>query len=371
MERALSLALSGWGGALPNPMVGAVLVKGGKVIGEGAHLKDGGEHAEIRCLRSVGSFLKCSESEAREAARGSTLYVTLEPCSTKGRTGACTEAIISSGIKEVVVAAPDPNPKHSGRGVEILREAGIVCECGVLREKSEKMNFVFNYSITHRKALVALKCAMSSDGKIAERRGVRTRITGDEARENLMKWREHFPSIGVGAATVVADNPSLSARFSDGREIFRTRLVLDSHLTLADFHKAKNIRSFNLFSDSRETVVVCASDAEERREEALSNMGVKVMRLSADRRSEADFWEELKSRLYCEMGIAGLMVEGGAGVYKSLMEAGAADYAFIYKSRIRLGKGALPAFERRLEIPNPDEFLTFANGDTLSRGKIV
>jgi diaminohydroxyphosphoribosylaminopyrimidine deaminase/5-amino-6-(5-phosphoribosylamino)uracil reductase len=227
MRLALRLARRGYGMTSPNPMVGAVLVKGGKIIGRGWHRRAGGPHAEIVALRDA--------QKRGHSAKGSTLYVTLEPCCTHGRTPPCTEAIIAAGIKRVVIGATDPNPKHSGRGLKILKRAGIaatrwgetpsslnkkVTKSGLERlsphqkiaDECEKLNEAFNHWIVHHTPFVTVKAAMTLDGKIATASGESKWITGEKARAYGMKLRQGSDAILVGINTILADDPSLTAR---------------------------------------------------------------------------------------------------------------------------------------------------------------
>jgi diaminohydroxyphosphoribosylaminopyrimidine deaminase / 5-amino-6-(5-phosphoribosylamino)uracil reductase len=208
MRLALRLAARGYGLTSPNPMVGAVLVKGGQIIGRGWHHGAGLPHAEIEALR---------DAERRgHTARGATLYVTLEPCSTHGRTPPCTEAIMAAGIKRVVVAATDPNPKHAGRGLKLLRRVKVEVVPGICEAEATRLNEAFNHWIVHRTPWVTVKAAMSLDGKIATRTGESKWITGKESRAYAMKLRAGCDAILVGINTVLADDPSLTLRVPEG-----------------------------------------------------------------------------------------------------------------------------------------------------------
>ena len=217
-QLALRLARRGYGATSPNPMVGAVLVKGGKIIGRGWHRRAGLPHAEIEALRDA--------QKRGHNPRGATLYVTLEPCCTHGRTPPCTDAIIAAGIKQVVVGATDPNPKHAGKGFKILRRAGIEVLWGVrpragalntanarrteIADECAKLNEAFNHWIVHRTPFVTVKAAMTLDGKIATASGESKWITGEKARAHGMKLRQGSDAILVGINTILADDPSLT-----------------------------------------------------------------------------------------------------------------------------------------------------------------
>src|SRR5882724_1283885 len=204
MRLALRLARRGCGATSPNPMVGAVLVKRGKIIGQGWHRRAGGPHAEIEAFR---------DAQARgNDPKGSTLYVTLEPCSTHGRTPPCTDAIKAARIKKVVVAASDPNPAHAGRAFRLLKRTGIKVVHGILADKAARLNEAFNHWIIHRTPFVTVKAAMTLDGKIATAAGESKWITGPTARAHGMRLRQESDAILVGINTVLVDDPGLTAR---------------------------------------------------------------------------------------------------------------------------------------------------------------
>jgi len=235
MRRAIELARSVWGTTHPNPMVGAVIVEDaaheceapGVILAEGATSPDGGPHAERVALAAHDATAPCPPSPY------TTLYVTMEPCSTEGRTGACTDAIIASGIRRVVVGTLDPNPAHAGRGIDILRAAGIEVMTGVLEAECRDLNIIFNHWITANTPLFAAKTATSLDGRIACRTGDSRWITGEAARADVMHWRRLFPAIAVGAGTVAQDNPRLTARIEGEEEWCPIRFVFDGLLSTA------------------------------------------------------------------------------------------------------------------------------------------
>ena len=222
MRRALELARQGWGATHPNPMVGALIVEDGEIVAEGFHTKAGEPHAEIMALRALG----------RKPEPGATLYVTLEPCCTTGRTPPCTEAIIAAGIRRVVVGATDPNPRHAGHGFEVLRAAGVEVVTNVLAAECADLNLIFNHWIVQKRPLLAAKVATTIDGRIACRTGESKWITGEPARADVMRWRRLFPAIAVGAGTVASDDPQLTARLPEG-EWCPWRFVFDAALSTA------------------------------------------------------------------------------------------------------------------------------------------
>ena len=234
MRRALALARRAWGRTSPNPMVGAAAVRDGQIVGEGFHPRAGEPHAEVFALRAAG-----------EAARGATLYVTLDPCSTYGRTPPCTEAILRAGVARVVAATADPNPAHAGRGLEILREAGVAVTTGVLAEEAEELNKGFFHRMRTGRPYVILKMAMTLDGKIATASGESKWITGAAARARVQKLRQWCDAIMVGAATVRLDRPGLIVRSPRNWPCWPERWVF-GHMTrdeLERFFPDGNVRS--------------------------------------------------------------------------------------------------------------------------------
>lgn len=217
MRRALTLARRGMGWTSPNPMVGAVLVKDGQIIGEGYHQKYGAPHAERNALAS------CTQS-----AQGATLYVTLEPCCHYGKQPPCTQAILDAGITRVVVGSRDPNPLVAGKGLEQLSSHGVSVETGVLERECEQLNEAFFHYIQTRRPYVVMKYAMTMDGKIATRTGASQWITGEQARQRVHLDRHRYCAILVGVGTVLADDPLLTCRMEGGRNPLR--IICDTHL---------------------------------------------------------------------------------------------------------------------------------------------
>ena len=364
MQLALRLARRGLGATSPNPMVGAVLVQGGKIIGRGWHRRAGGPHAEIEALRDAQSH--------GHPPRGATLYVTLEPCSTHGRTPPCTDAIIAAGIRRVVIGATDPNPKHAGKGFKILRRAGIkVVSLGAdspspglrppsppagerdgvrgrsfgykLTDECVKLNETFNHWIVQRTPFVTVKAAMTLDGKIATASGESKWITGEKARAHGMKLRRNSDAILVGINTILADDPSLTARtkMEDGRWKMAKpirRIVLDS--------RARTPLNAKVVSDGHAalTTIVVSKAAPKRRVAALAkrvNVLVAPVSKSAigNRQSAIDLCWLLK-KLGAE-NVTSLLVEGGGEVNASFLLGGCAQrVAFFYAPKILGGREA-------------------------------
>ncbi|MBI5768983.1 MAG: bifunctional diaminohydroxyphosphoribosylaminopyrimidine deaminase/5-amino-6-(5-phosphoribosylamino)uracil reductase RibD [Verrucomicrobia bacterium] len=317
MRRALELARSEWGNTHPNPMVGALIVEEGRIVAEGAHAQDGGPHAERLALLARG----------KTPRPGATMYVTLEPCSTPGRTGACTDAIIASGIKRVVVGATDPFAEHAGRGFEVLRRAGIEVITGVLERECADLNLVFNHWVKHGPMLAA-KAAITLDGKIACRTGDSKWITNESARADVHRWRRLFPGIAVGAMTVLKDNPRLTARCEGQPEWCPWRFVFDGLLrTVVDKNPPR------VFTDEfrERTIVVTTPHGGLGYVRKLRDLGIKVWCFESEtqRVAFADFRKKC-----AEERIAGVYFEGGAQLLSELVRARQLDYFFIYRAPV-------------------------------------
>ena len=336
MRLALRLARRGYGTTSPNPTVGAVLVKGGKILGRGRTAPAGGPHAEIEAIRDAQS--------TQQNLQGSTLYVTLEPCCTHGRTPPCTHAIIAAGIKRVVVAASDPNPKHAGRGFELLRKAGLKVETGLLAEEASRLNETFNHWIVHRTPFVTVKSAMTLDGKIATVRGESKWITGEKARAHGMKLRQGADAILVGVNTVIADDPRLMLRRVQSPKskvqtpkILR-RVVLDPN--------ARTPLSAKILNDkfaAWTTIVVSEKAGKKQISELAKKVNVVVAPLSNSKfktqNSKLDLRWLLK-RLGAE-NVTSLLVEGGGETNANFLEQKLVQrIAFFYAPKILCGRDA-------------------------------
>ncbi len=326
MRLALNLARRGYGKTSPNPMVGAVLVKGEKIIGRGWHWRAGLPHAEIEALRDA--------QKRGHPPRGATLYVTLEPCCTHGRTPPCTDAIIAAGIKKVVVGATDPNPKHAGKGFKILRRAGIEVVHGVLAEECKKLNETFNHWIVHRTPFVTVKAAMTLDGKIATANGESKWITGEKARTHGMKLRQDSDAILVGINTILADNPRLTFRAEQGvgskKQVKRIRrIILDS--------MARTPLTAKVVCDefAALTTIVTGKSAPKRRAAALAKKVNVVVAPTAKSKLDLNW---LLKKLGAE-NVNSLLVEGGGEVNASFLLGGFAQrIAFFYAPKILGGR---------------------------------
>jgi diaminohydroxyphosphoribosylaminopyrimidine deaminase/5-amino-6-(5-phosphoribosylamino)uracil reductase len=347
MGLALRLARRGCGMTSPNPMVGAVLVKNGKIIGRGWHRRAGLPHAEIEALRDA--------QKRGHSAKGATLYVTLEPCCTHGRTPPCTEAITVAGIRRVVAGTTDPNPRHAGRAFKILRRAGIevtppgsagVPRADTLATECERLNEAFNHWVVHRAPFVTVKAAMTLDGKIATASGESKWITGEKARAHGMKLRQGSDAILVGINTILADDPSLTARtkmenggWKMGKPL--RRIILDS--------MARTPLTAKVVSDKHAalTTVVVSKSAPKNRVAALSKrVNVIVASVSksliVNRQSSISLRWLLK-RLGAE-NVTSLLVEGGGEVNASFLLGGFAQrVAFFYAPKILGGRDSRKA----------------------------
>jgi len=315
MRRAIELARKAWGETHPNPMVGALIVEGGRVVAEGWHRAAGRPHAEVEALRALG----------RAPSAEATLYVTLEPCSTCGRTGACTDAILESGIRRVVVGASDPNPAHAGRGLEILREGGLDLCAGVLAEECADLNLIFNHWITRGEPLFAFKIATTLDGKFAAASGHSRWVTGEAARADVMRWRRYFPAIAVSGRTVLADNPALTSR-ADRAPWCPRRFVLDRELNTLE-----RPTELQVYTDPfrERTTVVHAAEAPADRLAALADSGLASWVLPA---GPGGIDLAAFRRRCAEEAICGVYFEPGPRLAGALIEGGQADYAFVYQA---------------------------------------
>jgi diaminohydroxyphosphoribosylaminopyrimidine deaminase/5-amino-6-(5-phosphoribosylamino)uracil reductase len=318
MRRALELARQAWGCTHPNPLVGALIVENGQVVAEGFHAHDGGPHAERVALAALG----------RTPAPNATLYVTLEPCSTHGRTGACCDAIRQSGIRRVVAGATDPNPAHAGQGFELLRSSGVEVVAGVLATECADLNLIFNHWITTGGPLLAAKVASTLDGKIACRTGESKWITGETARADVHHWRRYFPGIAAGAMTILKDNPRLTARAPDGTTWCPLRFVFDGLLrTVTHTHLP------HVYTDEYRdrTIVVTTPHGGMGYVRKLRDLGVQVwvMPTATQRVNFADF-----RRRCSEEKVTGVYFEGGAQLISELLRSRQLDYLFAYRAPV-------------------------------------
>ncbi len=320
MRRAIELARKAWGQTHPNPMVGAVIVEGGEIVAEGFHAADGGPHAERVALTNLG----------RAPKPGATMYVTLEPCSTHGRTGACTEALIAAKISRAVVGASDPHLGHEEKAFSILREAGIEVTSGVLARECRDLNLIYNHWAAKRSPLLAVKSALTLDGKIATRTGDSKWITGELARADVMRWRRLFPAIAVGAGTVMRDNPKLTARIAGEEEWSPIRFVFDGLLrSVTD----RNLPQLYTDRYHDRTIVVTTNHGGMGYVRKLKDLGVEVWCLSSP--TQRVQLAEFRQRCAAEK-ITGVYFEGGSQLVSECLQERQIDYLFLYRAPILL-----------------------------------
>jgi diaminohydroxyphosphoribosylaminopyrimidine deaminase/5-amino-6-(5-phosphoribosylamino)uracil reductase len=305
MQRALKLAERGAGWTNPNPMVGAVIVKDGRIIGEGWHKLYGSDHAEVDAFRN-----------ATEDVRGADMYVTLEPCSHYGKTPPCAKAIIENGIKRVFVGLTDPNPLVSGRGIRMMRDSGIHVESGFLEEEGRKLNEVFLKYITTGIPFCVMKTAMTLDGKIATAKGDSKWITGELSRKHVHELRHRLSGIMVGIGTVLADDPMLTARLEEGEAKDPVRIVVDS--------RARTPLDARVFNPESKAGIIIAVTGNACREkvEALEARGAEVI-VTPSKDGGVDLGFLMK-----ELGrrrIDSVLLEGGGRLNYAALQSGAVD----------------------------------------------
>lgn len=310
MARAIELAKRGVGAVDPNPLVGAVIVRSGKIIGEGWHQRFGGAHAEINAFKSL-----------KEDCKGAEMYVTLEPCAHYGKTPPCALAVAEKGIKKVYIGITDPNPKVAGKGAEILRNAGIEVEIGVMEKECRELNRVFLKHITTAMPYVLLKCAASLDGKTACCTGESKWISCEESRKEVMELRNYYMGIMAGINTVLADDPRLTCRLEGGRDPYR--IIIDSKMRLPLDAK--------VIGNDGKCIVAAAADSEKRR--LLEEKGVKVL-ICGDGGKVG-----LKKLMYelGAIGINGILLEGGGTLAFSAMQSGIVDRVRLYTAPMFIG----------------------------------
>ncbi len=323
MRRALRLAEGGRGLTSPNPMVGAVLVREGEVVGEGYHAAAGRPHAEIEALGAAGA-----------RADGATLYVTLEPCAHWGRTPPCAPAVVAAGVGRVVAALSDPNPAVAGRGFAILREGGVAVTAGVLEREAERQNRVFLTATRHGRPHVTLKAAMTLDGRIADVHGESKWITGEAARSHAHRLRSEADAILVGVGTVLRDDPLLTVRLDRPWPREPLRVVLDARA-----RTPAAARLIGAGSPARALVAV-GEEAAPEAVQALSAAGAVVVRLATSRgRVEP---AAVLADLYARE-VRAVLVEGGGEVHAAFLEAGLVDRVAIFIApRLVGGRDATP-----------------------------
>jgi len=323
MQQALALAEKGCGWTSPNPMVGAVVVKDGQVVGRGYHQRAGGPHAEVHAIDDAG-----------EQACGATIYVTLEPCNHFGRTPPCTRKILDAGIRRMVVAMTDPNPGVEGGGNQTLQDRGIEVVTGVCEKKARTLNEAFTTWITTGRPFVILKCAATLDGRIATRTGDSRWVTGPASRRHVHRIRHSVDGILVGVETVKKDDPSLTTRLEGDAGSDPTRIILDTHLSMP-----ATAKMLNQTSDAP-TWVICGPDAPENQKAVLEAAGAQVIR-AAVKNGRIDL-SALMEQLG-RMEIGSLLIEGGGRVIGSALAAGIVDkLCLFYAPKLLGGDDGIP-----------------------------
>ena len=321
MNLALNLARGTLGQTSPNPVVGAVVVKDGQIIGMGAHLRAGEPHAEVHAIQMAGDQVK-----------GSTLYVTLEPCSHYGKTPPCSDLIIKSGVKKVFVAATDPNPLVAGTGIERMTKAGIEVKVGILQEEARDLNKIFFYNIQTGLPYVTLKSAVSLDGKTATVTGESKWITGEESRADVHHLRHQHDGIMVGINTVLKDNPSLTTRLLVGGKN-PIRIILDTHLRTP-------LDAQVIIDQQAPTWIVTGAEVDQNRVSQFSELGIEVLKMESQKISIKEMIVVLGKR-----GITSLFVEGGAEVHGSFLKEHAFQQIITYIApKLIGGKNAPTSF---------------------------
>ena len=324
MARAIELAGHGRESVAPNPMVGCVLVKDKKIVGEAWHEQAGKDHAEIRALRQAG-----------KQATGATAYVSLEPCNHHGQTPPCTEALIEAGIRRVVIATMDPNPRVNGKGIKRLRDSGIEVITGILSAEAESQNEVFRTNQLESRPFVLYKTAMTLDGKIATRTGQSRWITGEAARDRAQSWRSELDSIAVGINTVLLDNPLLTARGSGRRTPIK--VIFDS---IARTPPTAHLFDPDEKHKSAQVIIFVTAKASAQRIDALRKVGAKVIE-APEKQGRPDVTFALTTLL--ELGVRSLLLEGGGTLAWSFFQAEAVDkVAWFIGPKLLGGGGASP-----------------------------
>lgn len=333
MARALELARRGLYTTHPNPRVGCVLVKDGRLVGEGYHARAGEPHAEVHALNAAG-----------DAARGATAYVTLEPCSHHGRTGPCAVALIEAGVARVVVAMEDPNPAVAGRGIAMLREAGIEVTVGIAEDEARALNVGFVRRMDHGRPFVRLKMAMSLDGRTAMQSGESQWITGPEARRQVQRLRARASAVLTGVESVIFDNSRLTVRADqlglDDAESIATRqplrVIVDSRLRLPE--------AAACLTEPGRTLVVAVEGVEEERIERLTRAGAEVLTLPAGDDGRVDLDAVLRHLAEVEQANE-VLLETGATLAGAMLDAGLVDEMQLFVAPTLLGGDARPLFQ--------------------------
>jgi diaminohydroxyphosphoribosylaminopyrimidine deaminase / 5-amino-6-(5-phosphoribosylamino)uracil reductase len=357
MSRAIRMAQKGLGRTSPNPMVGAVVVKNGKIVGEGFHRALGEPHAEVDAIRAAGA-----------QTEGAELFVTLEPCNHYGRTPPCTQAIMAAGIKKVYYGIDDPNPSVIGGGAEFLRKAGVEVVGQVLENRCRALNDMYLTNVTFKRPFVYLKLAMSLDGRVATRTGHSQWITSEQSRMRVHRLRDRVAAVMVGIKTVLADNPFLTTRLNgrEGRD--PVRIVADSNL--------RTPLEANIFNQMSPAGVIIATrrNPPSRLRARLEKKGCRVIETTS--LDKVDL-KDLLTNLY-QIGITSLLIEGGAGLAWGALEARIVDRCMFFYAPIIIGGKSAPSgvsgagIDRLEQAPRLVDMRSSRIGpDILVEGKVV
>ncbi len=347
MKLALSLAQKAQGRTSPNPLVGAVIVNNGEIVGTGYHRKAGTPHAEVHALR-----------EAQDKAQGADLYVTLEPCNHQGRTPPCTEALIKAGIKRVFLALKDPNPLVRGQGIERLRQQGIEVHIGILAQEAQKQNEVYLKYIQTKLPFVAVKAAMTLDGKIAAQKGVPLEITGAPAISHSHMLRNIYDAILVGIGTVKADDPRLTCRLpkQEGRD--PVRIIVDSKLSIREEAQVLTVDS------SAPTLIAVTNQAPESKIKRLQG---KAEVLVVNEGKQVDLPRMME--ILGQRGITSILVEGGSLINGAFLKENLIDKYYLYFAPKIIGGDPGPGTFGGEKSPLADKITELVDIDWQSLGK--
>lgn len=357
MSRAIRIARKGLGRTSPNPMVGAVVVKNGTILGEGFHRALGEPHAEVEAIRAAGP-----------QTEGAELFVTLEPCNHYGRTPPCTQAIMAAGIKKVYYGIDDPNPSVIGGGADFLRKAGIEVVGQVLENRCRALNEMYLTNVTFRRPFVYLKLAMSLDGRVATRTGHSQWITSEQSRMRVHRLRDKVTAVMVGIRTVLADNPFLTTRLKGGVGRDPIRIVADSNL--------RTPLEANIFNQTSQAGVIIATrkNPPSRLKSRLEKKGCRVIETTSLDRVDL---RDLLTNLY-QMGITSLLIEGGAGLAWGALEARIVDRCIFFYAPIIIGGKSAPSgvsgtgIDRLEQAPRLVDMRSSRVGpDILVEGKVI
>ncbi len=338
MRRAIALAMKGEGLVAPNPLVGAVIVKDGRIIGEGWHRRYGDLHAERDALKN-----------ATEDVKGATMYVTLEPCCHYGKQPPCTEAIVEAGISEVYIGSRDPNPLVHGKGVAFLREHGIEIHEDYLRDECDALNPVFFHYIREKHPYVVMKYAMTMDGKIATRSNKSKWITSDAARERVHRSRGRYTAIMVGIGTVINDDPELTCRIEGGRN--PVRIVVDSKLVTP-----MDSKIVTMAHDIRTIIATVSKDRAKIAEYFENDIDVFTL---PEKNGHVDLGELMK--VLGDEGIDSIFVEGGASLHAAMLDEGLYNHAEIYVAPKLFGGGSALGPVGGLGVDEPADAFALKN----------